>query len=266
MLTCALTCSGVNRYGFNPVSTGSFLAMQTAVRVAVTTTLSACGGGLSCLITSMLYKNPPTVSACLNGVLAGLVGITGACGVVEPYAAIIIGFIAGPLYYHVAKGLQRLGVDDPLDASPVHCFCGMWGTIAVGLFATKEFAAEAFGVAIEDVADHAGLFYGGNGKQLGVQLAGLLAILAWSVVLCSIMFGTLAALKMLRVPAEHELLGLDITHHGGSAYNFEGGADVSQRANEQDDAPLIKSAQSAAQPADTQIAAVTNDPVQAWSA
>mmetsp|Transcript_37636 Transcript_37636/g.89394 ORF Transcript_37636/g.89394 Transcript_37636/m.89394 type:complete len:301 (-) Transcript_37636:184-1086(-) len=201
-------------YGFNPGSTGEFRNMKTAARVAVTTTMSACAGGLCTLITSVLHGHPPRVAPCLNGVLAGLVGITAACDVVEPYIAIVIGFVSGDVYYYSSALLVRLGVDDPLDASPVHFFAGAWGVISVGFFASEDIQGP-------DPAVENGIFYGGNGKLLGVQLAGVAAIGLWSLGLSVLMFGTLKYFKILRVSVEDEIAGLDRSHHGGSAYYGE---------------------------------------------
>eukprot|EP00951_Prasinocladus_malaysianus_P046691 scaffold647874_cov47-Prasinocladus_malaysianus.AAC.1 len=221
-------------YGFNPASTLSFGMMRVSARIAVTTTLSACSGGLCCLIIDVLHGNMPSVAPVLNGILAGLVGVTGACSVVEPYASIVIGLLAGPIYYYASKGLQKLRIDDPLDASPVHFFCGAWGTFAVGLFATKDYAMEQFGVSEDEVASVAGVFYGGNGQQLGRQLMGIAVIAAWSISTCTVMFAALKYFKKLRVPAEDERIGLDISHHGGPAYAMhnDSGFEESQRPTE----------------------------------
>jgi Amt family ammonium transporter len=195
-------------YGFNPVSTLDYGSMYTASRVAVTTTLSAAAGGSTTLILHVLHKNAPDVSPALNGILAGLVGITAGCSVVEPYAAIIIGIIAAPVYYYSSMLLKRLRIDDPLDASPVHFFCGMWGVFAVGLFATEDYLG----------GSSWGAFYGGGGEQLGNQVAGLVAIAAWTCGLSGIMFFSMKYAGILRVPIEDEVMGLDESHHGGAAY------------------------------------------------
>eukprot|EP00951_Prasinocladus_malaysianus_P012653 scaffold94547_cov24-Prasinocladus_malaysianus.AAC.1 len=100
-------------------------------------------------------------------------------------------------------------IDDPLDATPVHMFCGMWGALSVGLFATKEFTEEVYG----DGAFYGG-FWGGGGKQLGIQLAGVIAILTWTGGLSVIMFFSMKFAGILRVPVEEEITGLDESHHG----------------------------------------------------
>ena len=206
-------------YGFNPVSTLKFEYMGDAARVAVTTTLAAATGGCTTLAIHVALNNPPDIFPALNGILSGLVSITGPCSVVEPWAAAFIGFIGGFVYYGSSTLLKKLQIDDPLDAAPVHFFCGIWGVIAVGLFAEKTYTLNLYG---KDV-DSYGALLGSDGKQLGNQIIGVLAITGWVCTTCSIVFGTLKALKLLRVNAEDEELGLDSSHHGGDAYNFEAG-------------------------------------------
>mmetsp|Transcript_28274 Transcript_28274/g.72706 ORF Transcript_28274/g.72706 Transcript_28274/m.72706 type:complete len:447 (+) Transcript_28274:359-1699(+) len=195
-------------YGFNPVSTLSYEGMYLASRVAVTTTLSAASGGVGTSIIHVLHKNQPDVGPALNGILAGLVSITAGCAVVEPYAAIIIGFIGAPVYYYASMLLKKLRIDDPLDASPVHFFSGMWGVFAVGLFATEDYLG----------GESWGAFYGGGGGQLGNQVAGLIGIAAWSCGTSGILFFAMKYAGVLRVPIEDEVMGLDESHHGGPAY------------------------------------------------
>jgi len=203
-------------YGFNPVSTLAFQYMIVAARAAVTTTMAACAGGATTLAIHVAMKNPPDVSPALNGILAGLVSITGPCPVVDAWAAVLIGFFGAFVYYGASKMLLKLKIDDPLDASPVHCFCGMWGVIASGLFATKEFTMEVYGKSPDDY----GALFGGGGKQLGIQIVAVLAIFAWVAATAGGLFFALKSLKMLRVSAEDEDQGLDTSHHGGEAYNF----------------------------------------------
>eukprot|EP00191_Tetraselmis_sp_GSL018_P019884 CAMPEP_0177578096 /NCGR_PEP_ID=MMETSP0419_2-20121207/148_1 /TAXON_ID=582737 /ORGANISM="Tetraselmis sp., Strain GSL018" /LENGTH=332 /DNA_ID=CAMNT_0019066481 /DNA_START=630 /DNA_END=1628 /DNA_ORIENTATION=- len=209
-------------YGFNPVSTMEYTRMQAATRVAVATTLSACSGGTTALILSVWYDRHPSVTPIINGILSGLVGITASSSVVEPYAAVAIGAVSALICGFASKALIRFRIDDPLDASPVHFFCGLWGVIAVGLFASKEHAAEEMPFSSElSAKTHAGLFFGGDGSQLKAQMIGALAISSWSFGTCCILFLGLRSLKILRVPVEDEIKGLDITHHGGHAYNME---------------------------------------------
>eukprot|EP00227_Mantoniella_beaufortii_P007662 CAMPEP_0197592266 /NCGR_PEP_ID=MMETSP1326-20131121/14999_1 /TAXON_ID=1155430 /ORGANISM="Genus nov. species nov., Strain RCC2288" /LENGTH=459 /DNA_ID=CAMNT_0043157949 /DNA_START=67 /DNA_END=1446 /DNA_ORIENTATION=- len=207
-------------YGFNPVSTLAFQYMGDAARAAVMTTLSACAGGCTTLAIHVALKNPPDVSPALNGILAGLVSITGSCPVVDAWAAVIIGFIGGFVYYGSSRLLMKLKIDDPLDASPVHFFCGAWGVIAGGLFANKEFTSGVYGTSADDY----GALLGGGGAQLGVQIIGVLVIAGWTCSCSSVVFFALRMAKLLRVSAEDEDAGLDQSHHGGDAYNFATGA------------------------------------------
>jgi len=202
-------------YGFNPVSTLAFKYMQDAARAAVTTTLSACAGGATTLAIHVALKNPPDVSPALNGILAGLVSITGPCPVVDPWAAVLIGCIGGFVYYGSSRLLLKLKVDDPLDASPVHFFCGIWGVLASGLFARQEFVSGVYGSD-----KHYGVLMGADGEQLGVQIIGVLVIATWVCSLSGVLFMALKFMKLLRVSAEDEDVGLDSSHHGGDAYNF----------------------------------------------
>jgi len=203
-------------YGFNPVSTLAFQYMVVAARCAVTTTLAACAGGSGVLIIHVAMGNPPDVGPALNGILAGLVSITAGCPVMEPWAAFLTGLIAAPVYYGSSKMLLKLRIDDPLDASPVHFFCGIWGVLAVGLFADEEFTKQAY-----YDTKHWGALMGGGGKQLGNQIVGILAITAWVSSTSGLTFFALKMAKMLRVSAEDENEGLDSSHHGGSAYDFQ---------------------------------------------
>lgn len=208
-------------YGFNPVSTLAFSHMQHAARAAVATTLSACSAGVTTLAIHVLGKNTPDVSPALNGILAGLVSIAGPCAVVDAWASVIIGFIGAFVYFVSSRLLLRLKIDDPLDASPVHLFCGIWGVLASGLFANKEFTNSVYGTDYGE--DAYGFLMGANGTQLGVQVVGVLVIGSWTFVSSGVVFFTLKATKLLRVSAEDEDAGLDSSHHGGDAYNFASG-------------------------------------------
>lgn len=204
-------------YGFNPVSTLVFYgSMYVASKCAVTTTLAAAAGGVTVLVVDVGFGNPPDVAPALNGILAGLVSITAGCSVVEPYAAAAIGVVGGLVYYFASMALKKMQIDDPLDASPVHFFSGIWGVISVGLFATPANLLNAYGSKTD-----VGLLYGGNGAQLGVQLLGAASIAVWTCGISFVLFLMLKVFGILRVPQEEEITGLDISHHGGAAYNFE---------------------------------------------
>lgn len=206
-------------YGFNPVSTLAFEYMETAARVAVTTTLGAAAGGVTALSIHYSLTKSLDVGPMCNGILAGLVSITGNCVVIEPWAAALIGAIGAAIYYGFSALLRKLKIDDPLDASSVHGACGAWGVIAAGLFAKQKYVLNDYGA--EGGADDYGALYGGGGKQLGNQIAGVLAIIAWVGFTSSVLFGVLKYAGMLRVPVEEEEVGLDTSHHGGNAYNFD---------------------------------------------
>ena len=203
-------------YGFNPCSTLMWGAMQLAEKVAANTTLAAAAGGATSFLLARMSTGVLDLPPALNGILGGLVSITGPCAVVEPYAAVIIGVIGGFVYFGSHNLLLKLKIDDPLDASPVHFFCGAWGVIASGLFATKE------GVVLGAFANdqYYGAFYGDDGTQLGIQFAGMAAIALWTCITSGVMFFVLKSMGILRVPPEDELAGLDESHHGGSAYDM----------------------------------------------
>lgn len=208
----------VGWYGFN---CGSTLGIspdgysRDAARVAVTTTLSACAAASSSTVIVKAVEGQWDLGVLCNGILAGLVSITAGCSVTEPWAAIVIGLIGGCIVCLASYALKALRVDDPLDAFPVHGACGMWGVIAVGLFATEDYAYAQNG--------HYGLFYGDSGELLGVQLVGILSILAWVGSTMSILFFTLNAVGLLRADPEEESRGLDVSEHEGPAYMIVGG-------------------------------------------
>jgi ammonium transporter, Amt family len=198
-------------YGFNAGSTQCMLACMTvASRAAANTTLSIAAGGLSCLIIAILIGAPGDVMPLLNGILAGAVSITASCAMVEPYAAAVIGMVGAVVYTSSSKLMLRLEIDDPLDATAVHFFCGIWGVFATGLFATESGVESVYGYA-----QGWGVFYGGSGKQLGIQVLGIIAIAVWSCSLAAVIFSTLKAANFLRVSKEAELQGLDVSESIG---------------------------------------------------
>ncbi|GMH35861.1 hypothetical protein BSKO_03729 [Bryopsis sp. KO-2023] len=204
-------------YGFNPVSTLCFYeCMEVASKIAVTTTLAASAGGVTVLFVNAASGSPADVAPALNGILAGLVSITSGCSVVEPYAACLIGMVGGALYFGSSKLLLRYRIDDPLDATPVHFCCGLWGVLSVGFFATPANLVKAYGRKTD-----VGVFYGGQGDQLFVQILGAVAIGAWTITVSGLMFFVLKEVNWLRVPEQEEIQGLDISHHGGAAYDLE---------------------------------------------
>jgi Amt family ammonium transporter len=188
-------------FGFNPGSTTTGDGMIGYI--AVTTNLAAAAGAVFAMITAWIVIKKPELSMALNGALAGLVAITAPCDSVSPIGAICIGAIAGILVVLSVLFVDFvLKIDDPVGAISVHGVCGLWGTLAYGLFA-KE----------------AGLFYGFGAKALGVQLLGAATGFVWAFGLGLILFFLIKKTVGLRVSAEEELKGLDIGEHGNEAYS-----------------------------------------------
>lgn len=193
--------------------------------VFVTTTIAPSVATVVCMIFTWVKYGKPDVSMCLNASLASLVAITAPCDVCDALGATVIGAVSGVL---VVFGLwfldNKLRVDDPVGAVAVHMMNGIWGTIAVGLFATES--APAFDRGYGDGTTFGanqiageGLFYGGGFKQLGLQLLGLVCTAAWTVVTITIAFLIIKKIFGLRASEEEEIMGLDISEHGlPSAY------------------------------------------------
>jgi ammonium transporter, Amt family len=199
-------------FGFNAGSTLSGMNPGIAF-IAVTTTLAACAGAVSALFVNWIKQGHPSTEMALNGVLAGLVAITAGCASVTPIGAVAIGLIAGPVLVFGLDFVERiLKVDDPVGAVAVHGFNGMWGTIAVGLF-----AAPAVG-ALTGMGDTAGLFYGGGLSQFGIQVMGTVAVSAWAFVTMGGLFFIMKKTIGVRVSPKEELEGLDISEHFTSSY------------------------------------------------
>ncbi|MBD3418613.1 MAG: ammonium transporter [Chitinivibrionales bacterium] len=193
-------------FGFNP---GSQLALDENVpRIALTTALSSCAGILSAMITAWIVLGKPDFSMIINGCLAGLVAITAPCAVASTTGSVAIGIVAGVLVVFAVLFFDKIKVDDPVGALAVHLINGIWGTLAVGLFAVPKYFDGA-----------AGLFYGGGVKLLGVQFVGVLAIGATVFVLSLIFWSILKATTGIRVSKEEEVGGLDIGEMGMEAYN-----------------------------------------------
>jgi Amt family ammonium transporter len=192
-------------YGFNAGSTLSGTDLDIA-KVAVTTTLAAATGAVGAMISSWVWFGKPDPSMSLNGALAGLVGITAGCWVSTAFGSVIIGLVAGALVVASVEFVDKvLHIDDPVGAVSVHGICGVWGTLAVGLFANTE--------------EIRGLFYGGGLGQLGVQALGVLAVFAWVMITSFVLFLTVRAAMGLRVSEKEELEGLDIGEHGIESYS-----------------------------------------------
>lgn len=188
-------------YGFNP---GSQLAFQSTgdidatMHIAVTTTLAAGAGGICATLLSWLMFGKPDLSMGLNGILGGLVGITACCDCMSDWMAIVVGLVSGVLIVVGVMLLDKLQIDDPVGAWPVHGLCGVWGCMAIGILPNSHLESGA--------------------TTFGIQLIGTLAICAWSFVTMLILFSILKVLGVLRVSEADEQKGLDISEHGMQAY------------------------------------------------
>lgn len=198
-------------YGFNGAAATD---VPTLGSVFLTTTVAPSVATVVCMLFTWIKYGKPDVSMCLNASLAGLVAITAPCDVADCAGAAIIGAVSGLLVvFGVWFNDNITHVDDPVGAVAVHMFNGIWGTIAVGLFATSSAPGFA-GAGIRE-----GLFYGGGFVQLGKQLGGMFVTAAWTVVMIFIAFTIIRLTVGLRVSEEEELMGLDVTEHGlPSAY------------------------------------------------
>ena len=209
-------------YGFNGGSTlGLTGGLATeAAWVAINTTLSAGAGAVVAVGIAKLRYGKADLGLTINGALAGLVSITAGCGFVEPWAAPLIGAIGGGLVVFFVSFFDRIRIDDPVGAISVHGICGIWGTLAVGLFAIKGGAHFWSGteIPIEDWDGPYGLLMGGGFGVLWVQIVGILAVLGWTTVTAGILFFVIKHTIGLRVPEAEELAGLDVQEHGISAY------------------------------------------------
>ena len=209
-------------YGFNGAAATSIDELGS---IFVTTTIAPAVATVVTMILTWVKYGKPDVSMCLNASLAGLVAITAPCDVCDAFGAIIIGAVSGVLVVFGVWLLDyKLHIDDPVGAVAVHCMNGVWGTIAVGLFATDT--APAFARGIGDGVTYGanqiagkGLFYGGGFSQLGIQLLGMVCTAAWTAVTITIAFLIIKATIGLRVSEEEEIVGLDSCEHGlASAY------------------------------------------------
>ena len=193
-------------FGFNPGSQlaasgeGNRLAIS---HVFLTTNLAACAGGFLSLIVAWMKYKKPSLSLTLNGVLAGLVGITAGCDLVSPVGAVLIGAICGTVMVYAVDFIDHvLKIDDPVGASSVHGVCGFLGTVLTGLFATEQ-----------------GLFYSGSANFLLAQLFGAAIVGCWAAFMGFVVFKGLDIVHGLRVTPRVEEEGLDIYEHGETAYN-----------------------------------------------
>mmetsp|Transcript_25762 Transcript_25762/g.56124 ORF Transcript_25762/g.56124 Transcript_25762/m.56124 type:complete len:537 (+) Transcript_25762:75-1685(+) len=231
-------------YGFNP---GSMILANTSDyaqvigRAAVTTTLAGSAGGVMGLVLSFARHKAWDLLAVCNGVLCGFVSITAGCHVLEPWAAIIAGAVGVCFFEAVCIMFLRFKIDDPLCAAPMHAFCGMWGCLIVGVLAKKDYVYQVYSGSHKDCATWVdgvcqgdwvdsidnypyGLFYpGGGGRLLASQVIGILVIAGWTSAMMAPFFAIFKAFGCLRISAEEEQAGLDVSKHGGSAYNYDHG-------------------------------------------
>jgi Amt family ammonium transporter len=194
-------------FGFNPGSTLKFA--DNIGHIAVTTNLAAAAGAVGALITIWIISKKPDASMALNGVLAGLVAITAPCANVSPVSAVIIGLVAGVIVVLSVIFIDKvLKIDDPVGAVSVHAVNGVFGTLAVGLFAEPQYNNGL-----------TGLFFGGGFEQLGKQALGVLTVAAYVIPVAFITFLIIKKTVGLRVSKTEELKGLDIDEHGMEAYS-----------------------------------------------
>jgi Amt family ammonium transporter len=196
-------------FGFNPGSTMAVGDGSAIAHVAVTTNIAAAAAILGATITAWILEGKPDLSMIVNGALAGLVAITAPCAFVSVGSAAIIGFLAGIIVVFAVLFFDKLHIDDPVGALSVHLVNGIFGTLAVGLFAQNGITGAETGN---------GLFFGGGFKLLGVQLIGALSVGVFTFVTSLLVWSAIKAVMGMRVSREEELRGLDIGEHGMEAY------------------------------------------------
>ena len=193
-------------YGFNGAAAKDGAELAS---IFVTTTIAPATATVACMIFTWIKYGKPDVSMCLNASLAGLVAITAGCDVTDALGAAIIGIVGGLLVCFGVWFLDhKLRIDDPVGAVAVHMLNGIWGTLAVGLFATDT------SPAMKTAGIQNGLFYGGGFEQLKLQFIGFVAVAGWTVVTMVIAFLVIKKVFGLRVSREEEIIGLDSTEHG----------------------------------------------------
>lgn len=192
-------------FGFNPGSTLAATDLRISV-IAVNTFLAGVAGGIGAYYIRFIQTGKVDLVATCSGIIGGLVAITAGCAFVESWAAVVIGAIAGPIVVYGASFLENVvKLDDPVWAVPCHMFCGLWGVLAVGIFADGTYL------------EVSGLIDGGS-SQIVSQLIGMVAVVAWTAVTSALVFGIIKATMGLRVPEEDEIAGVDVTEHTQIAY------------------------------------------------
>jgi Amt family ammonium transporter len=200
----------VGWFGFNA---GSALGVGDGFFgfVAFNTMLGAGAGTVAALLISWAISGKADITTTLNGALAGLVAITASCAFVDPWAAVVIGLVAGVLVFFSAKLFEKLRIDDPIYAMSVHGAAGVWGTLANGLFATDELAKKVN-------VGQGGLFDTGSWHQFGVQLESVVVCGLYVLIVSFIILGVMKLVMGLRVTEEQEIVGLDLSEHGTYGY------------------------------------------------
>jgi ammonium transporter, Amt family len=200
-------------FGFNPGSTLSvdFGGVGFFAYVALNTNIAAAAGVLGAVVTSWIVIKKPDLSMMLNGAIAALVAITASCAFVAPWAAILIGFVAGVIVVLGSLLVERVGIDDPVGALAAHGMAGVWGTLALGFLTVPKLA--------ENLATGSGgLFYGGGFHQLGIQALGLAAVGAFTFTASFLVLGLMKMTIGIRTEPEVEAAGLDVSEHGMWGY------------------------------------------------
>ncbi|XXG90709.1 hypothetical protein AAC387_Pa12g2409 [Persea americana] len=216
-------------YGFNPGSFlnilksygdgGSYYGQWSAVgRTAVTTTLAGCTAALTTLFGKRLMSGHWNVTDVCNGLLGGFAAITSGCSVVDPWAAIVCGFVAAAVLIGCNKLAERLRYDDPLEAAQLHGGCGAWGILFTALFAREKYVNQVYPGR---PGRPYGLFMGGGGRLLAAHVIQILVITGWVSALMGSLFYILHRMGLLRISEEDELAGMDLTRHGGFAYAYD---------------------------------------------
>lgn len=202
-------------FGFNP---GSVMAADAnaITHIALTTNMAGAVGGIAATVTAWLYLGKPDLSMIINGILAGLVAVTAPCAFINIGSAFVIGLIAGVLVVFSVTFFDRIKIDDPVGAISVHLVCGVWGTLAVGLFAVGPGVYSWYG---DGQGPAKGLFTGGGLGQLFTQFIGVISVGGMTVLLTTAFWLALKATLGIRVSREEEIEGLDVGEHGMEAYS-----------------------------------------------
>jgi Amt family ammonium transporter len=241
-------------YGFNPGSTLSAMDFEGIGRVAANTTLAACAAGLTAMFWAFKSSKKWDAGFTTNGFLAGLVAITCPCYWVSPTGAIILGGVAGVLVVLGVEALEWFRIDDPIGAVPVHGFCGIWGTLSLGLFACGKYGATG-PITADNSAPLKGLFYGGGTQVLAAQAIGSAVVTLSTFAIAMVVMYAVNATGTLRVSEEGELYGLDLHEHGISAYPeyviSPLGAPAGMAVAERAPAPVARKAKAAAAQAES---------------